>query len=436
MAEMFNSVQWRNADPNMAERSADVIRTLLQHGYEAYWVGGCVRDEYMGRRVSDMDITTSALPEVTCSVFPKVVPTGIKHGTVTVLMEGQAFEVTTYRVESGYEDHRHPTEVAFVRDVKEDLTRRDFTMNAMARGIDGSWVDPFGGREDIDKQVIRCVGDARLRFREDALRMVRCIRFASVFGFSIALHTWKGILSERDTLSWIAMERIRSEFEKIMTGPTPLRGLEMFLRSGLYSRMKAPFPYTGHDVPIMEAIHRTAPEHSSIRWSLLLLACGISAQEAERLLRSWTFSNKQREAIVKLLALHESYAQVNEEKEKEKEKQSGRLTWIKLVLAHGAEAAHSWLQMQTAMEWTGAATVSPAVMEQLEGWLQELQIRNLKDLNITGSELLLALDKRGGAWLGELLGELLEKAAAGLINNDKESLINEAKRVVINNEGS
>ncbi|OMF73143.1 CCA tRNA nucleotidyltransferase [Paenibacillus glucanolyticus] len=434
MAEMFNSVQWRNADPNMAERSADVIRTLLQHGYEAYWVGGCVRDEYMGRRVSDMDITTSALPEVTCSVFPKVVPTGIKHGTVTVLMEGTAFEVTTYRVESGYEDHRHPTEVAFVRDVKEDLTRRDFTMNAMARGIDGSWVDPFGGREDIDKQVIRCVGDARLRFREDALRMVRCIRFASVFGFSIALHTWKGILSERDTLSWIAMERIRSEFEKIMTGPSPLRGLEMFLRSGLYSRMKAPFPYTGHDVPTMEAIHRTDPEHSSIRWSLLLLACGISAQEAERLLRSWTFSNKQREAIVKLLALHETYAQVNEEKEKEK--QSGRLTWIKLVLAHGAEAAHSWLQMQTAMVWTGAATVSPAVMEQLEGWLQELQIRNLKDLNITGSELLLALDKRGGAWLGELLGELLEKAAAGLINNDKKSLINEAKRVVINNEGS
>lgn len=431
MAEMFNSIEWRNADPNMAERSADVIRTLLQHGYEAYWVGGCVRDEYMGRRVSDMDITTSALPEVTCSVFPKVVPTGIKHGTVTVLMEGQAFEVTTYRVESGYEDHRHPTEVAFVRDVKEDLTRRDFTMNAMARGIDGSWVDPFGGREDIDKQVIRCVGDARLRFREDALRMVRCIRFASVFGFSIALHTWRGILSERDTLSWIAMERIRSEFEKIMTGPSPLRGLEMFVRSGLLSRMKSPFPYTGHDTPTVEAISRVDAEHSSIRWSLLLLACGISAHEAERLLRSWTFSNKQREAIVKLLALHESYAKGHGNIEK----QSSRLTWIKLILAHGAEAAQSWLHMQAAMVPTGAATASPPMIEQLDGWLQELQIRSLKDLDITGSELLQALDKRGGAWLGELLGELLEKAAAGIINNDKESLIDEAKRVVINNEG-
>ena len=130
--------------------------------------------------------------------------------------------MTTYRVESGYEDHRHPTEVAFVEEVTEDLRRRDFTMNAMARGIDGSWVDPFGGRADIDRQVIRRVGDARLRFREDALRMVRCIRFASVFGFSIAVHTWRGF-SRRDTLSWIAMERIRSEFEKILTGPSLAR---------------------------------------------------------------------------------------------------------------------------------------------------------------------------------------------------------------------
>ena len=430
MADMFNSIRWRNADPDMAERSADVIRTLLRHGHEAYWVGGCVRDEYMGRRVSDMDITTSALPEVTCSVFPKVIPTGIKHGTVTVLMEGQSFEVTTYRVESGYEDHRHPTEVAFVRDVKEDLRRRDFTMNAMARGIDGSWVDPFGGRADVDRQVIRCVGDARLRFREDALRMVRCIRFASVFGFSIAVHTWRGILSERDTLSWIAMERIRSEFEKILTGPAPLRGVEMFVRSGLYTRMKAPFPYTGHDTQAIEAMNRIEPEQSTIRWTLLLLACGISAQAAEGLLRSWTFSNKQREAIVKLLALHESYLQ-----EQEEDTKSARLQWIKLVLFHGAEAAQSWLHLQTALNQTEAASASLNVIEQLDGWLRDLRIRSLKDLAITGNELLEALDKRGGPWLGELLGQLLEKAAAGLINNDKESLIEEAKRVVIHNEG-
>lgn len=431
MADMFNSIRWRNADPDMAERSADVVRTLLRHGHEAYWVGGCVRDEYMGRRVNDMDITTSALPEVTCSIFPKVIPTGIKHGTVTVLMEGQSFEVTTYRVESGYEDHRHPTEVAFVEEVTEDLRRRDFTMNAMARGIDGSWVDPFGGRADIDRQVIRCVGDARLRFREDALRMVRCIRFASVFGFSIAVHTWRGILSERDTLSWIAMERIRSEFEKILTGPAPLRGLELFVRSGLYARMKAPFPYTGHDTKAIEAMNGIEPEHSTIRWALLLLACGISVQEAEELLRSWTFSNKQREAIVKVLALQESYRQKQEVEATE----SARHRWIKLVLVHGAEAAQGWLQLQKALNQTGAASASLSVIGQLDGWLRELRIRSLKDLAITGNELLETLDKRGGPWLGELLGQLLEKAAAGLINNDKESLIEEAKRVVIHNEG-
>lgn len=432
MADMYNSIRWRNADPDMAERSADVIRTLLWHGHEAYWVGGCVRDEYMGRRVSDMDITTSALPEVTCSVFPKVIPTGIKHGTVTVLMEGQSFEVTTYRVESGYEDHRHPTEVAFVGEVKEDLRRRDFTMNAMARGIDGSWVDPFGGREDIDRQVIRCVGDARLRFREDALRMVRCIRFASVFGFSIALRTWRGILSERDTLGWIAMERIRSEFEKILAGPSPLHGLEMFVRSGLHSRMKAPFPYTAHDRKTIEAMERIEPDRATIRWSLLLLACGITAQEAEELLRSWTFSNKQRESIVKLLSLHESYLQEPNEGDDE----SSRLKWISLVLAYGVEASQGWLEMQTALHYTGASSAPLTFIRQLDAWLQDLKIRSLKDLAITGSELLEALGRRGGPWLGELLGLLLGKAAAGLINNDKESLIEEAKRVVIHNEGS
>ncbi|WP_456289890.1 CCA tRNA nucleotidyltransferase [Paenibacillus sp. AK002] len=432
MADKYNSIRWRNADPDMAERSADVIRTLLRHGHEAYWVGGCVRDEYMGRRVSDMDITTAALPEVTCSVFPKVIPTGIKHGTVTVLMEGQSFEVTTYRVESGYEDHRHPTEVAFVGEVKEDLRRRDFTMNAMARGIDGSWVDPFGGREDIDRKVIRCVGDARLRFREDALRMVRCIRFASVFGFSIALRTWRGILSERDTLGWIAMERIRSEFEKILAGPSPLRGLEMFVRSGLHSRMKAPFPYTTHDRKTIEAMERIEPDHATIRWSLLLLACGITAQEAEELLRSWTFSNKQRESIVKLLSLHESYLQQPNAGDAE----SSRLKWIGLVLAHGVETAQGWLEMQTALHHTGASSAPLTFIRQLDVWLQDLRIRSLKDLAITGSELLETLGRRGGPWLGELLGLLLGKAAAGLINNDKESLIEEAKRVVIHNEGS
>lgn len=426
------SIQWQYADQAMADRSAEVIRTLLQHGYEAYWVGGCVRDEYMGRRVSDMDITTSARPEITASLFPKVIPTGIQHGTVTVLMEGEAFEVTTFRIEGGYEDHRHPTEVAFVGDVEQDLRRRDFTMNAMAIGLDGTWVDPFGGRADIDRRRIRCVGEASLRFREDALRMVRCIRFASVFGFSIAPRTWKGILAERDTLSFIAMERIRSEFEKIMTGPSPLRGLSMFVRSGLYSRMKAPFPYTGHDDSMLSAIPLIDPEHAYIRWSLLLLACDIRSQAADELLRGWTFSNKQRQEIVSLMSIQEEWLKITGADKDGMDK----LPWVRLVLTHGKASAGGWLRMQQALHHSGAAATAETANRQLAEWLEEMQIQSLKDLAVTGNELVQALGKRGGPWLGELLGQLLLLAAAGQINNDKESLIDEAKRVVMNHEGS
>jgi len=432
MSNGQKSIQWRYADQTMADRSAEVIRTLLQHGYEAYWVGGCVRDEYMGRRVSDMDITTSARPEITASLFPKVIPTGIQHGTVTVLVEDDAFEVTTFRIEAGYEDHRHPTEVAFVGEVKEDLRRRDFTMNAMAIGLDGTWVDPFGGRADIDRRRIRCVGDASLRFREDALRMVRCIRFASVFGFSIAPRTWMGILAERDTLGFIAMERIRSEFEKIMAGPSPLRGLSMFVRSGLYSRMKAPFVYVGHDDRMISAIPLIDPAHAHIRWSLLLLACGIQSPAADELLRGWTFSNKQRQNIVSLMSIQEEWLKLTGANQEGMDK----LSWVRFALTHGKESADGWLLMQRAIHQAGAPAMAQTANRQLAGWLEEMSIRSLKDLAVTGNELVQALGKRGGPWLGELLGQLLLQAAAGQINNDKESLIDEAKRVVMNHEGS
>ncbi|GAB6929995.1 CCA tRNA nucleotidyltransferase [Paenibacillus sp. JCM 10914] len=425
-------IQWHYADPEMAIQSANVIGRLLQAGYEAYWVGGCVRDEYMRRPVHDMDITTSARPEKTCALFQRVVPTGIKHGTVTVLMNGQAFEVTTYRVESGYEDHRHPTEVAFVSDVNQDLTRRDFTMNAMARGLDGTWVDPFNGRRDIDQSIIRCVGQARVRFREDALRMVRCIRFASVFGFSIAHNTWRGIIAERDTFSWIAMERIRSEFDKIITGPSPLAGFEMFIRSGLYARMKSPFPYTGHDQRIMDAIPCVPDQHVSVRWALVLLACGITAEAANPLLRAWTFSNKQRAAILDLLVFQEKSLTDAPGAEVDND----QLGWIQSVLTYGDEAAERWLIMQRSLMAAGAHTVSKEQLQLMERWLHEMPVRSLKDLSITGSELLHAMSMRGGPWLGTLLNQLLHKVATGKMNNDRESLIEEAKRVLRDYEGT
>lgn len=435
MAEQYQSFVWQYADSNMAAGSAIVIRTLIDHGYEAYWVGGCVRDEYMGRRVSDMDITTSALPERTSELFPRVVPTGIKHGTVTVIEKGQAFEVTTYRVESGYEDHRRPTEVVFVSEVEEDLKRRDFTMNAMALGIDGVWVDPFGGRKDIDMRMIRCVGDARVRFREDALRMIRCIRFASVFGFSIAKDTWKGILADRGTLSWIAMERIRSELDKMMSGPNPLRGLELLKQSGLYTSMKVPFPYKKHNTEIIGAISFVQSSYLDIRWALLILGCGISACEVDSLLRDWTFSNKRRESITRLVKFQERWSSDLRCNEPD----SGCLLWVNLVLDLGSEIAEQWLYMQEVVERSmqqnnASKGVEGVSVEQARKWLDEMNVRNLKDLQVTGNELLQVLERRGGPWLGKVLQHLLVKTAVGDLPNDKDKLIEEARRVMNHEE--
>lgn len=430
MAEQHQSIVWQYADSAMAAGSAEVIRTLVEHGYEAYWVGGCVRDEYMGRKVSDMDITTSALPETTSTLFSRVVPTGIKHGTVTVIKNGQPFEVTTYRVESGYEDHRRPTQVIFVSEVEEDLRRRDFTMNAMALGIDGVWVDPFGGRKDIDHRMIRCVGDARVRFREDALRMIRCIRFASVFGFTIAKSTWKGILADRDTLSWIAMERIRSEIDKMMSGPDPIRGLELIKRSGLYSRLKVPFPYERHDASMISAISVSGSSKLDIRWALLIHGCGITGSDADKLLREWTFSNRRREMILGLLSFQEAWVRHAEGIQSDTE----RSLWIKLVLKYGADTAEEWLCMQeavqTAEQAVGKSSTEGISVKQARQWLREMQVRSLKDLQVTGSELLQALGRRGGPWMGKVLQELLEKSANGTLPNDREFLIEEAKRVI------
>ncbi len=215
----MNTNTWQYADQEMALHGREVIHTLTAAGHEAYWVGGCVRDELLGRAIHDMDLTTSAEPEQVIALFPHVIPTGIQHGTVTVMQGGHAFEVTTFRTESGYADHRRPTEVAFVKDIREDLMRRDFTMNAIAMAEHGERVDPFGGEADLRSALVRCVGRAEERFEEDGLRMLRCIRFASVFRFRVAFNTWKGMIRRREGLRYIAMERVRVELEKMRGGP-------------------------------------------------------------------------------------------------------------------------------------------------------------------------------------------------------------------------
>ncbi len=198
-----------------------VISILEQNGYEAYAVGGCVRDCIMGHTPHDWDVTTSALPAEVKSCFDRTIDTGIEHGTVTVRMYGQSFEVTTYRVDGDYEDGRHPKDVTFTASLEEDLKRRDFTINAMAYNDTAGLVDMFGGAEDIASRTIRCVGDPKERFGEDALRMLRALRFSAQLDFEIEEATFAAIKELSDTLSRISAERITAETLKLITSDHP-----------------------------------------------------------------------------------------------------------------------------------------------------------------------------------------------------------------------
>lgn len=206
---------------NLPLKVKKIIHTLQEHGYEAYAVGGCVRDSILGRVPDDWDITTSATPLETKALFSRTFDTGIEHGTITVLLDKDAFEVTTYRVDGKYEDSRHPSEVTFTRSLKEDLLRRDFTINAMAYNDSEGLVDIFGGMEDLEKKTIRCVGNAKARFGEDALRILRAVRFAAHLGFEIEEETRSGITELAPSLVNISAERIQVELIKMLTSPNP-----------------------------------------------------------------------------------------------------------------------------------------------------------------------------------------------------------------------
>jgi len=210
-----------------------VLDSLVKKNYEAYIVGGCVRDSLLGLKAKDWDITTNALPSVLQTIFKKTIPTGLRHGTVTVIISTESIEVTTYRVDGDYNDGRHPNSVTFTNSLEEDLSRRDFTINAMAYNYLNGLKDPFNGERDLRSKLIKCVGDANLRFKEDALRMLRAIRFSSQLDFIIDKDTFKAILANNLLIIKVSMERIKAEFCKILISPKASYGIRLLNVTGL-----------------------------------------------------------------------------------------------------------------------------------------------------------------------------------------------------------
>ena len=238
-----------------------ILKTLEGAGFAACFVGGCVRDTLLGRPVHDWDITTSALPEEIMALFPRCIPTGIKHGTVTVLLRGESFEVTTFRRDGAYHDGRHPDGVVFVPNLTEDLARRDFTINAMAMHLDGSITDCFNGKADLKRGIIRCVGDPERRFREDALRMLRALRFSAQLGFQIEDDTARAIRENAGLCRLLSRERVCAEAEKTLLSPLP-QTLSVMLREGLLSACGIAGDYD------LQAL-RTVPAEPDARWAML-----------------------------------------------------------------------------------------------------------------------------------------------------------------------
>jgi len=284
-----------------------IISGINEHGYEAHIVGGCVRDLLIGRIPSDWDITTNASPYVIKSIFPKTYDTGLKHGTVTVVIDNEPYEVTTWRRESGYSDHRRPDRVYAADSLTEDLSRRDFSMNAMAYHPEEGLIDPFGGLCDIKSKIIRCVGDPYQRFSEDALRMLRAVRFSAQLEFDLENHTKEAIRSLAADLSHVSRERIRAELDRILESPSPEK-FGLLWETGLNSVV---FPDTESLSPMWLTLakhFRGSPDRRTILLALLFhISFGFHGQEeARKLLNGLKYDNETKRRVSAFLECLES----------------------------------------------------------------------------------------------------------------------------------
>lgn len=244
-----------------------IVGKIREHGYEAFAVGGCVRDTLLGREPGDWDITTSAKPEEVKAIFGKTVDTGLQHGTVTVIRNREGYEVTTYRIDGEYHDGRHPDSVEFTSNLKEDLKRRDFTINAMAYSHETEIVDEFGGMEDLDNKIIRCVGLAHDRFTEDALRILRAIRFAAQLGFEIEDETYKAISDIAPNLKKVSKERIQVELTKLLLSDYPEK-MAMVEATGISQYVTEQFGevFVKDDADSFAKL-KSLPKEKSMRWA-------------------------------------------------------------------------------------------------------------------------------------------------------------------------
>lgn len=385
--------------PSMFQQALPVLKKIERAGFVAYFVGGSVRDHFLSRPINDVDIATSAYPQEIKEIFPRTIDIGIEHGTILVIDEGREYEITTFRTESAYADFRRPDKVEFIRSLEGDLERRDFTMNSMAMDADGKVYDPFNGLEDIHNRVIRTVGSPDLRFTEDALRMMRGVRFVSQLGFRVEPVTLNALEEHSSLLEHIAVERKTMEFEKIVGGKWKREALSLLVRTNLYTEL----PHlTQHketlqqvaDLPRLEDINKDQA------WLLLLYIGNIDTQY---FLKDWRLPTK---------TIRERSKELGILKERRK---SG---WSKpLLYRAGLEAAVNVEKVHECIESKPVSSI-----ENVKEEYQSLAITSRQQLDVTGEDLMMWANKKGGPWMKELLADIEWAIITDAIHNDKETI--------------
>ena len=385
----------------------EIIDTFYKNGYEAFMVGGCIRDALLNKVPYDYDIATSAPPEVTEGLFKNTIPTGIKHGTITVIINKVPYEVTTYRLEEEYLDNRKPSKVHFVSDIKKDLSRRDFTVNAFAYNEKEGLVDFFKGKEDLNNKIIRCVGDADTRFKEDALRMLRAIRFSCQLGFSINKDTYTAIASNASLIKNISNERIRIELCKILLSSNAYDGINMLRDTKILNII---FPFDLCNSPEID----NTPKDLSCRIAALFINEDLSISEAA--LRSLTFD---KVTINKSLALIKSLKLLTPSLSKYDCK--------KLIIEVKKDNIFNLIDLYEIINKTNLTTIRNLI----ESIIANNSALSIKDLNINGTKLQTELSITGKA-LGEILNHLLHEVMKEKIENTEAALLSSASTYIDN----
>lgn len=362
----------------------NVLEKFNEAGYEAYFVGGCVRDYLLNDEFSDIDITTNALPDEVKQIFKKSIDTGIQHGTVTILINGDNFEVTTFRTEDDYIDHRTPEKVEFVSDLKEDLDRRDFTINAMALDSKGKLYDYHCGEKDLRNKIIKTVNNPNERFFEDALRMLRAFRFSSKLGFEIEENTLKAIKNNAELIKFVSIERIVNEFRKLLTGKSNKRSLELLLDSKL-----------NNYIPFLDEISKIIDFSNYTFCQSLYILSNINDISFEKL-KELKLSNKEIKQV-------KIYEKINKDF-------IGNVP-LEIILYNYDIEDVAFI----------ASYFKYCDKEDIEKI--KLPIESFNDIAITSMEIISIIDKPAGPWIKEIIKKLEEDIIFYKIDNTRKDIL-------------